>query len=129
MKKFYLSIILVLALASCSPYYETRYNFIPPHNYNGQMCANECIYQVNQCEMYCNNNHNSCVTNMAMMDSVRSIMRDRKKDPYYYEYDHSYRCDNAKRSCIDSCNANHRLCHTNCGGVVEQYSVCVYGCS
>ncbi|MDX2112131.1 MAG: hypothetical protein SFW63_00105 [Alphaproteobacteria bacterium] len=127
-------VIASLALSACGPVYETTYHFTPPPTQSGRMCANNCLLSKQNCEQQCHIQQQQCeeIERLRAQSDYQSYLnqqlregRPAKKDISQF-YRGGYAC--AASSCDESCDATHRLCHSNCGGQVIPTTTCTAFC-
>lgn len=124
--------LTALLVASCGPIYDTKYQFTPPRDPQGKMCATQCQQTQTYCRATCEANRQNCL----------AYERDRGRDAYEdYVYQrrrehkpikrtpdsfvNTYNCSN---SCEDTCAADYRQCYSTCGGRVTAHQVCTAFC-
>ncbi len=127
-------LVLVFAVAGCGPIYETVYSYQPPRSPQGQQCAGQCQQIGQYCRQNCRLREDSCRANARQEAGyefdryVRERHRNRQEvKKSIGDFDYSYHCSGAS-SCEASCDADFRICFTNCGGVVTAYQQCTMFC-
>ncbi|MGD9887655.1 MAG: CagY family CD-EC repeat-containing protein [Halothiobacillaceae bacterium] len=123
-------LVLSLTLSGCGPVYSTQYRYTPPLDANGKMCVNQCV-----------NNRDMC----RMMEETRA-MQEQAQCQQYAAMRYSMCLSNAKteqerRNCermnrgycsrtayTEHCEESFRLCFQNCGGKIDSFQVCDFGC-
>ncbi|WP_082784585.1 hypothetical protein [Neorickettsia sp. 179522] len=132
-------LIVGTILSGCmtfNPVYRTSYSFIPPKSPGGRECVNKCLLAKQMCQSSCEKIHNTRTANILI-----NIGKEEKKGKhdFFDEFDEYHKREMAEyrremkeearyERCQNSCNHNHRLCHTNCGGEVIAKTVCIRNC-
>jgi hypothetical protein len=109
-----LALLAPLLLTACGPQYSTTYQIVPPQSQADRACANNCLVLLNQCQ-------SNCQSNVYMCEAINTAARSARGDVFV-----GGSC--GTRSCNANCQANYRICHTNCGGQVIQNTVCTANC-
>ena len=103
----------LLFLAGCGPIVNTTYDLTPPDSYDGRMCANQCIVELEACKERCRKDSNQCKTMNLITTAIhKEIPREN--------------CDT--ENCEKNCQPGYRACHANCGGGVIENKQCVFNC-
>jgi len=114
---------LIVILSGCGPIYETRYNLTPPPGQMGQICANQC----DQIRLQCIQNEDQRNQNCETQNRLARLEYEQCRDKGYSDcYDSSIWCDASDH---EVCEEQFRMCYRNCGGTVQSYQVCVFGCN
>jgi hypothetical protein len=129
MKTLFLSTSFFLMLTACGPIYVTRYNFIPPMDGLGRQCVTDCMRIKNDCYFYAEERASRERMQCERSASIRYTAciataktdSERKKCSHYYS-DCNQTADTSR------CESEYRHCYQNCGGIIEAYQVCEYGC-
>lgn len=126
--------LLSLCLISCSPVYQTTYDFKPPESENGRYCANRCLNKKQECYLQCENITEQCesrkeISNLAdvIVESWKKGKVEDGKTPSRHYRQHP-NCKQKEQECMARCDNIHRLCHENCGGTVLRETKCVQNC-
>lgn len=131
-------IFIVLAATGCGPIYESRYQYIPPLDYQGIACTNNCLTNKTYCKQQCTLDKINCERLMdakgdadyyrAYSDyQTRQKLYPYSKAPERNTFNYNYRCDSL--ACDRLCEENHNICYRNCGGQVIEYRECVAFCN
>lgn len=124
-------ILITLLLTSCGPVYRTTYHLEPPETQMGRMCANQCLDQKHRCIRDCNYYRSQCQSAEQLLQGTIMVLQSTnpEKDSATSRYpSHSSRCNEQHESCMEYCEADHRSCHTNCGGRVIKETKCTRNC-
>ncbi|WP_237111386.1 hypothetical protein [Neorickettsia findlayensis] len=121
---------------SFNPVYSTSYSFIPPKSQSGRECANKCLLAKQMCQSACEKIHDTRTANILINignkekkekhDSLDEFHELNKRE--MAEYRREIKEEARYERCRDSCNDDHRLCHTNCGGEVIAKTMCIRNC-
>lgn len=115
--------LLLCGLSGCGPIYETRYNLTPPKGQLGQVCINQC----DQIRLQCMQNQDQRNQNCETQNRLARLEYEQCKNNRYSDcYDSSTWCDSVDH---EMCEEQFRFCYQNCGGIVQGYEVCVFGCN
>jgi hypothetical protein len=127
-------LFLGIWVCSCSPVYETQYRFQQPESAAGRQCAGRCLDNGALCQQNCRLDFENCRRQERALAVTRydeyvyaqnQVGKDIEKSVADFEF--LYRCDRST-ACDDSCDSDHRICHSNCGGSVNTESVCTRFC-
>ena len=114
---------VLMTLSGCGPIYETRYNLTPPQGQMGQICTNQC----DQIRLQCIQNEDQRLQNCETQNRLARLEYEQCRNMKYSDcYDSSTWCDSSDH---EMCEGQFRACYSNCGGKVESYQVCVFGCN
>lgn len=117
----------VLVSSACTSIYRTDYDFTPPADRIGRLCAAECDIgrracrvdardraqtQLKQCQAQAQQNYQSCLAATS--------------DPQQRRYCYLRECD--AHVDYSSCDATYRSCFQGCGGEVIQLRKCLLNC-
>ncbi len=120
---------LLILLSACGPIYSTKYRFIPPQDVWSRQCITECL-RINdncytqaenraakermQCEQAASIRYATCIATAKTEAASKNCSQ------------HSFCNQTADTS---RCDSEYRHCYQNCGGIVEAYQVCEFGCN
>lgn len=138
---FIIGIFLSLMLSGCfDPQYETVYDYQPPQDTKGRMCANQCL----DSRTYCENTGQQLVLQekqiclqeeerraQAEYEDYLAHTKEQGKEPEsnYYDFYQAYSCDYLDGSSNEQkCENNYNACYQNCGGQVTSQTFCVANC-
>ncbi len=119
---------LSLTLGGCGPVYSTHYRYTPPVDSGGKMCANQCISNRDQCRQFAESRASQeqaqCEQNATMrfalcLASARTDQARSRCSPNDY-------CPRFVYS--EHCEDSYRQCFQNCGGKIDSFQVCDFGC-
>jgi hypothetical protein len=124
--------LAVLAvLSSCSPVYQTHYNYYPISGREGQMCSNTCLVARQSCVQNEQQRYQACESQANLQYQMCELSK-------VYNYDSKgnwvcvVNCFCFKPSCaspsIGSCEEFYKDCYLNCGGEVVATTSCVSNC-
>lgn len=134
MKAFAVMVCALVALlvAGCGPIYDTKYQYTPPRDPQGKMCAAQCQQTQTYCRATCEANRQNCLAyeRDRGMDAYDRYARERRREhkPIKRSPDsfvETYHCSN---SCEDGCATDYRQCYGTCGGRVTAHQVCTAFC-
>jgi hypothetical protein len=124
--------VAAAVLAGCGPIYETQYQFTPPPDPQGKMCAVQCQQNQTYCRANCDMARQACLAyehDRGMEAYERyAYERHRARQPVKRTPDsfvEKYRCSN---SCEEGCADEYRQCFGICGGTVTSQQVCTFNC-
>ena len=130
---------LIFGLASCTPLYETQYQYEPPESEAALACITECQKGKNLCQKHVNKTHRQCLRRERFLDlhsfrcqRLSHYYKGRDGKIYYYRdpscffpsHDFNEFChwDNSQ------CEKTYQQCYQACGGQVIEKKVCVRSC-
>lgn len=122
--KIILALMFTMMLTACGPMYQTHYDIIPPATQQGRMCANNCVMYKKQCESNCRSENNNCIMMNNLERQNHELMQ--AKTNTKSRYIPSRFCDSS--GCEHGCKDDYHMCHRNCGGQVNERTVCVANC-
>lgn len=118
--------LMGLLLSACAPMMEVQYQFLPPQDSEGQVCALQCVGdnkaclrkaesaaqdQRRRCELEAAQDYDLCNLRPAADGQARCERQ---------------RCEMAAETA--ECDAPYRACFEGCGGFIEARHVCTSGC-
>lgn len=115
--------LLLLIMSGCAPMQSSSFKYIPPKDDIGRRCVNSCLNQKETCDRECTSNKTTC----QIMEDTKGYMDylvnndPSRSNPHKFS---SLRqdCNLDFMTCKSSCQANYRMCYTNCGGEVLESS-------
>ncbi len=132
MRIFILAIAL-LSIIACSPVYKTKYSYSPPPSDIGKMCSSGCLDKQNTCRALCRLEKSNCERKQDLKAQERYLEyvaeQNEKREPVIKtqsSFTNYLFCNTA--SCDEKCGADHRICHTSCGGNVTERRYCTAFC-
>ncbi|WP_238523038.1 hypothetical protein ACJZTR_02095 [Neorickettsia risticii] len=138
--KFITCFVIGVILSGCitfDPVYRTSYSFIPPKSQNGRECANKCLLMKQTCQNSCNKSNDTQTANI-LINIGKEEKKEKPNSSDKFHESSSWEMDEYRKRvqeraryerCQNSCNYDHRLCHTNCGGEVIVKTMCVQNCN
>lgn len=117
--------LLLLALTSCGPMYETNYTFTPPESSAGNACIFQCQNSQQQCRQLEEYKKDDCEQRSEWQKErcEAEVWRKKGRDPKWYE------CGGESCSAdYDRCDVSYRACYQSCGGKVQSETRCVANC-
>lgn len=112
-----------MAVSACGPIYETRYHLIPPPGQLGQVCVNQC----DQIRLQCIQGEDQRSENCETRNRLARLEYEQCRESGYSDcYDSSTWCSSGD---YEPCEEQFRSCYRNCGGTVQSFEACVYGCN
>lgn len=120
-------LVAALSSSACVPIYRTDYDFTPPADRIGRLCAAECDVgrracrvdarshaqaQLKQCQAQAQQDYQNCLT--------------ATDDPQQRRYCYLRECD--AHADYSSCDTTYRSCFGGCGGAVIKVRKCVLNC-
>lgn len=121
---------LSLTLSGCGPVYSTQYRYTAPLDMNGKMCVNQCSSTRDMCRMMQESRaaqeQSQCQQNATMRYSMclsNAKTDQARKDCERNNYSYCSRSANTER-----CEESYRQCFQNCGGKIDSFQVCDFGC-
>lgn len=125
--------ILLFSVLACSPVYKTDYEFIPPLDQMGKICANQCIQTKNMCMQNCSLQEQNCEMRADLEAELEynRYLREREAEGKpvnrsINSFKSTSSCNISK--CENNCTESHNLCYTNCGGKVIPHTRCTAFC-
>lgn len=132
MKNWFI-LIAIFIMPACAPIYDISYEVVPPHSYEGRLCASNCILAKQNC------NH-SCAAELSSCNTIKQL----EAQNQYLEYINECKLNRqpvvksrssfsgtrycSSSNCEARCLDNFYLCHKNCGGQVLEHKVCIAFC-
>lgn len=118
-----------LTLSACGPVYSTHYRFTPPNEANGRQCVTQCAQTRDMCRMMeetrATQEQTQCQQNANMRYTL--CLANAKTDQARSQCNANSYCP--RNVYTERCEESYRQCFQNCGGRVESYQVCDYGCN
>lgn len=133
-----LSLIAMAAIAvtsilmtGCAPIYQTKYSYIPPKSYRGQMCTNQCLSQKSSCQNNARMLNQACrmQANAVAEQAYRAYLKRMRKQNKTPRQNIGDFADYSGCNSSGGCETNYRQCFTSCGGRVIAHTVCVAFCN
>ena len=128
-----LTLLSLLSLAACSPVYKTKYSYSAPESDIGKMCASGCLDKQNTCRTLCRLEKSNCERKQDLRAQeyyLEYVEEQNKKGEPVIKTPRSFRnyyfCNTA--SCDEKCEADHRICHSSCGGNTTERIYCSAFC-
>jgi len=119
---------LSLTLNGCGPIYSTQYRYTPPVDSNGKMCVNQCASSRDLCrqleESRASQEQAQCQQNATMRYAL--CLSNAKTDQARSQCNSSSYCSRSANT--ERCEGSYRQCFQNCGGRVDSFQVCDFGC-
>jgi hypothetical protein len=119
---------LSLALSGCGPIYSTQYRYTPPLDTNGKMCVNQCASSRDLCrqleESRASQEQAQCQQNATMRYAL--CLSNAKTDQARSQCNSSSYCSRSANT--ERCEESYRQCFQNCGGKIDSFQVCDFGC-
>jgi len=119
---------LSLALSGCGPIYSTQYRYTPPLDINGKMCVNQCASSRDLCrqleESRASQEQAQCQQNATMRYAL--CLSSAKTDQARSQCNSSSYCSRSANT--ERCEESYRQCFQNCGGKIDSFQVCDFGC-
>jgi hypothetical protein len=119
---------LSLALSGCGPIYSTQYRYTPPLDTNGKMCINQCASSRDLCrqleESRASQEQAQCQQNATMRYAL--CLSNAKTDQARSQCNSSSYCSRSANT--ERCEESYRQCFQNCGGKIDSFQVCDFGC-
>ena len=117
-----------LVLSGCGPVYSTQYRYTPPLDANGKMCVNQCANTREMCrvmeESRASQEQSQCQQNATMRYAL--CLSNAKTDQARSQCNSSSYCSRSVNT--ERCEGAYRQCFQNCGGRVDSFQVCDFGC-
>lgn len=127
-----LLLLLLAAVCSCGPVYQTTFSYSPPSDLPGNTCLNGCQSNQQQCEWNERSLHQEC-ERRAEMDY--NFCESGKRYSYNYKKkrtDCVENCYCSRDTCpepnIPLCTDRYNSCYVGCGGTVVATTQCVSSC-
>ncbi|MBS0359448.1 MAG: hypothetical protein JSS53_09280 [Proteobacteria bacterium] len=118
-------IVCFFAVTACGPMYRTNYNYIPPVDMQGKMCAMQCEQVKLQCFHLAEAEYQNCrLREEINMREERHHRHHDKKGHWNDFYGSFCSADTTKQQCESS----YRSCYEICGGRVVTNTQCVAFC-
>jgi len=119
---------LSLTLSGCGPIYSTQYRYTPPVDSNGRMCVNQCANSRDLCrqleESRASQEQAQCQQNASMRYAL--CLSSAKTDQARSQCNSSSYCSRSANT--ERCEESYRQCFQNCGGKIDSFQVCDFGC-
>jgi hypothetical protein len=140
MQKLLLVIGCVMMLAACGPQYSTEYRYFPPKDKAAKACAEACLPHKTNCDLACTMQQQQCYQRARMQDDMDDFLYRtaywRAGMGYGAGMGFGYRTGMySNRSafcradvCFGSCLSTYHQCFTQCGGKIEEHTVCTANC-
>lgn len=133
--RVFVALISFLVLAACADEAVRTYSFTPPASPGGRLCNSQCIEAQDYCQESCDLTYRRCAT------AVQTVaIRDYEKyaeeqfaahapiDFRPRDFERMQPCDEAKKTCSNSCGNHYQMCYQSCGGVVNVTTSCQFLC-
>lgn len=128
-----LAICSLLVTVACGPVYQTDYEIVPPPTQQGAMCANNCLMAQQNCRMNQQMQQNQCeqIERLRAQNEYLAYVNRQQREnrpisrterDFYYPY----QCGDNGAAAM--CEADYRICHTNCGGKIIPHTYCTAFC-
>ncbi|MDD3609580.1 MAG: hypothetical protein PHI49_07490 [Halothiobacillaceae bacterium] len=116
------------ALVGCGPIYRTEYRYTPPQDMAGKQCINQCGSIREMCRSTAENRaaqerascqQNASIRYAACVATAKDDSARRACNPNAY-------CN--READTSHCEREYRQCYQGCGGKIDSYQVCEFGC-
>lgn len=128
--KFILLFLITFILTACGPIYQTNYSYVPPKDFRGRQCINNCLEDKSMCNLHCSRVYQRCRSDAQAVafPQYKQYVREQRRlhKPVIQTVD-----DFADYSACTSdcgCDNTYRQCYSNCGGKVIAKQVCIAFC-
>jgi hypothetical protein len=119
---------LSFGLSGCGPVYSTQYRYTPPVDANGKMCVSQCGNTREMCrateEARASQEQAQCQQNASMRYAL--CLSNAKTDQARSQCNSSSYCSRSANT--ERCETYYRECFQNCGGKIDSFQVCDFGC-
>jgi hypothetical protein len=127
--------IAILALSACAGPEVKTVSYTAPNTPGGRLCTGQCGEARDYCREDCNLDQRRCTTRVqgqALMDYEKYMSEQflhadaielRARD-----FERMTPCNDAFKSCSDTCDDHYQSCYTDCGGKVETSTSCAFFC-
>ncbi|MFP4154091.1 MAG: hypothetical protein ACOC00_00515 [Halothiobacillaceae bacterium] len=120
--------VTLLVIPGCGPVYQTEYRYSPPADSESKRCITECARIREMCrataEARAAKEQAACQQNASIR--YAACLATASDDAARQKCSLNTYCD--RDADTAPCDADYRQCYQTCGGTVEAYQVCVFGC-